>query len=44
MYGVSIGQISLDEVEKFLKNVPSEMRKESDYRRLLCLFDKKKYQ
>ena len=44
MYGVSIGQISLDEVENFLKNVPTEMRKKSDYRRLLCLFDKKKYQ
>ncbi len=44
MYGVSTGQISLDDVEQFLKNRPIDMRKESDYRRLLCLYDKKRYQ
>lgn len=44
MYGVSMGQISLDDVENFLKSVPIEKRKESDYRRLLCLYDKKKYE
>lgn len=44
MYGVSTGQISLDEVEQYLKNLPENQRKGSDYRRLLCLFDKKKYQ
>lgn len=43
MYGVSKGQISLDEVENFLKKVPIEKRKDSDYRRLLCLYDKMKY-
>ena len=44
MYGVNTGQISLEDVEKFLKNYPSDMRKKSDYRRLLCLYDKRKYQ
>lgn len=44
MYGVNKGQISLDEVENFLKKVPIEKRKDSDYRRLLCLYDKMKYQ
>ena len=44
MYGVNTGHISLEDVEKFLKNYPSDMRKKSDYRRLLCLYDKRKYQ
>lgn len=43
MYGVSVGQITLDDVEQFLRNYPEEKRKESDYRRLLCLYDKKQY-
>lgn len=44
MYGVSVGQISLNDVELYLQNYPEEKRKESDYRRLLCLYDKKRYQ
>lgn len=44
MYGVSTGQISLDDVELFLRKFPNDMRKGSDYRRLLCLYDKKRYQ
>lgn len=44
MYGVSTGQISLDDVEQYLKKYPSDRRKKSDYRRLLCLYDKKRYQ
>ncbi len=44
MYGVSSGQIPLEDVEHYLKNVPEGERKSSDYRRLLCLFDKKRYQ
>ena len=44
MYGLNSDQISLEDVENFLKTVPEEDRKKSDYRRLLCLFDKKRYQ
>ena len=43
-FGVSTGQISLDDVELFLRKFPNDMRKGSDYRRLLCLYDKKRYQ
>lgn len=44
MYGVSSGQIPLEDVEWYLRNQPESQRKGSDYRRLLCLYDKKKYQ
>ena len=44
MYGVSSGQIPLDDVEQYLRNLPESQRKGSDFRRLLCLYDKKKYQ
>lgn len=43
MYGVSSGQIPLEDVEQYLRNLPESQRKGSDYRRLLCLYDKKKY-
>lgn len=44
MYGLNSDHISLDDAENFLRGVPEEDRKKSDYRRLLCLFDKKRYQ
>ena len=44
MYALQHNQILLDDVEIYLKTLPIEQRKSSDYRRLLCLYDMKKYQ
>lgn len=43
MYAVSKRQISLDEVEVYLRKLSVEERKSSDNRRLLCLYDLMKY-
>ena len=44
MYALQHNHILLDDVEIYLKTLPIEQRKSSDYRRLLCLYDMKKYQ
>ena len=43
MYALQHNQIPLDDVEKYLKELPIEQKRSSDYRRLLCLYDMKKY-
>lgn len=43
MYSVKTGQISLSEVELYLRSVSNEEKKKSKYRRLLCLYDLMKY-
>ncbi len=43
MYSVKTGQISLSEVELYLRGVSNEEKKKSKYRRLLCLYDLMKY-
>ena len=43
MASVDSGNIPLDDLELYLRNVPIEERKETGYKRLLCLYDIKKY-
>ena len=43
MASVNSGIISLDELEIYLRNVPIEKRTDTPYKRLLCLYDLKKY-
>ena len=43
MYAVKKGQISLKEVETYLRGVSNEEKRKSKYRRLLCLYDMMKY-
>lgn len=43
MYAVGYNQIGLEDFEVFLKSIPAEKKRSSDYRRLLCLYDIKKY-
>lgn len=43
MASVSTGNIPLEELEMYLRNVPIEERKNTGYKRLLCLYDLKKY-
>jgi hypothetical protein len=43
MYAVKKGQISLKEVETYLRGVSNEEKRKSKYRRLLCLYDIMKY-
>lgn len=41
VWGIIVGNISLDEVEKYLRNY--ENKESTDYRKLLCAYDYKKY-
>ena len=43
MYAVKNGQISLKEVETYLRSVSNDEKRKSKYRRLLCLYDIMKY-
>lgn len=43
MASVNSGNILLDELESYLRNVPIEERKNTEYRKFLCLYDLKKY-
>lgn len=43
MASVNSGSIPLDELESYLKNIPIEQRINTEYKRLLCLYDLKKY-
>ena len=43
MASVNSGNIPLDDLEKYLRSFPVEKRKDTGYRRLLCLYDLKKY-
>ena len=43
MYALNNNQISLTDIEMHLKNLSVDLKKQSDYRRLLCLYDLKKY-
>ena len=43
MASVNSGYIPLDDLEKYLRSFPVEKRKDTGYRRLLCLYDLKKY-
>lgn len=43
MASVNSGNISLDDLELYLRNVPIEKRMDTPYKRLLCLYDLKKY-
>lgn len=43
VYAVYNEQIQLSDLEKYLKAVKHEDKKKSNYRRLLCLYDVKKY-
>lgn len=41
VWGIIAGNISLDEVEEYLRNY--ENKESTDYRKLLCAYDYKKY-
>lgn len=43
MASVNSGNISLDDLELYLRNVPIEKRMDTPYKKLLCLYDLKKY-
>lgn len=43
MYSLNNNNLTLNDVENFLRNQTKEQKKASEYRRLLCLFDMKKY-
>ncbi len=43
MASVNSGNISLEDLEKYLRRYPVEKRKNTDYKRLLCLYDLKKF-
>lgn len=43
MYALENNQLELDDVEKYLRNLPITDKQNSNYRRLLCLYDIKKY-
>ena len=43
MASVNSGNIPLNDLELYLRNVPIEERKDTRYKRLLCLYDLKKY-
>lgn len=43
MYALYHEQLALDDVEQYLKNLPNTDKQNSNYRRLLCLYDIKKY-
>ncbi|MFS2923115.1 SIR2 family protein [Bacteroides sp. 90-K9/2] len=43
MYAVYDDKIQLSDLEKYLKSIKTEEKKQSNYRRLLCLYDIKKY-
>jgi hypothetical protein len=43
MFSVNSGNIPLSDLENYLRSLPVENRKTTDYKRLLCLYDLKKY-
>lgn len=43
MYALNKNKLQLDDVHAFLRNLPIDEKKKSNYRRLLCLYDIKKY-
>lgn len=43
MYAFNENQLDINEVENFLKNIDESKKATSDYRRLLCLYDIKKF-
>lgn len=43
MYALDKDQLELDDVEEYLRNLPVADKQKSNYKRLLCLYDIKKY-
>lgn len=43
MYSLNKNQLEIEDVHFYLRNLSIEEKKTSDYRRLLCLYDMKKY-
>ena len=43
MYALDHNQLELDDVREYLRNLPIKDKQDSNYRRLLCLYDIKKY-